>query len=81
MFAMKYLKSWIFYFKVRNWSIDYCRPAINRTLGVNGLIAKNDTLFGTATSPAKLFAFGQSIRNCNFTLTIGNGSQKKDYDP
>ena len=37
----------------------------------------NYTLYGTATSSAKLFARDQHIRNCNFTLTIGIGPQKK----
>ena len=40
------------------------------------LTAANDTLYGIATLPAKLFAHGQRIRNCYFTLTIDSGPKK-----
>ena len=45
-----------------------------------GITAANDTLYGSATSPANLFAQGQHKCNCNFTLTIGMVSKKKDYE-
>ena len=41
------------------------------------LILATDTFFGTTTSPAKLFARSQHICNCNFTLTISIGPQKR----
>ena len=41
------------------------------------LTAANATLCSTATSPAKVFAHGQHICNCNFTLTIATGPPKK----
>ena len=41
------------------------------------IIAANDTLYGTATSRAKLFVHGQHICNCNFTLSIGTGRQNR----
>ena len=41
------------------------------------LKAANDILFGSANSPTRQIVHGQHIRNCNFALNIGTGSQKR----
>ena len=40
------------------------------------LTIADETFYGTAVSPAKLFALGQLIRNCSFTLITGTDTKR-----